>query len=55
MMGRQQKIKRYRSARTDFPTLCPRWLVVWIFDNTRFQVRERSGRYTDRREAKSKV
>ena len=55
MMGRQAKIKLYRSARTDYPTLCPMWLTVWVFDNCRFRVRERAGKYTDRRETGRKV
>ena len=55
MMGRQAKIKLYRSARTDYPTLCPMWLTVWVFDNCRFRVRERACKYTDRHETGRKV
>lgn len=54
-MGRQAKIKLYRSARTDYPTICPMWLTVWVFDNCRFRVRERACKYTDRRETEGKV
>lgn len=53
--GRQAKIKLYRSARADYPTLCPLWLTVWVFDNCRFRVRERAGKYMDRRETGRKV
>ena len=48
-MGRQRKIKLYRSSRTDYPNLC-RWLTIWIFDNCRFRVRERAYKYIDRRD-----
>ena len=49
------KIKLYRSARTNYPTLCPVWLTVWVFDNCRFRVRERAGKCTERPETGRKV
>lgn len=48
-MGRQQKIKRYRSTWSEYPR-CHR-LTVWIFDNCRFRVRARVYKYLDRLDA----
>lgn len=50
-MGRQSKLKRYRSSRELF---CPRALVLYVFDNFRFRTRERAGRIVDRHEARGR-
>jgi hypothetical protein len=51
-MGRQSKLKRYRSSRELF---CPRELVRWVFDHCRFRTRERAGRIADHHEARGRL
>lgn len=50
-MGRQAKIKNYRSSRDLF---CPRSLVLWVFDHCRYRTRVRAGRIADAHEERGR-
>lgn len=51
-MGRQAKLKRYRSSRRLF---CPGFLLVYVCENFRMRTRERAGRIGDAHEARGRL
>lgn len=51
-MGRQAKLKQYRSSRV---LLCPRALVLYVFEHFRFRTRVRAGNIADTHEARGRL